>query len=148
MVPDFRWNKSKEWTERARAGWRQNTPSKHCPRRAGTCWELHVEWGIVGPDRQWPRLVEFRFGVGLKYPAHMAKRRWWHARDEIDPVNQPIGQRTQARIIVCLKSFPANARHAERINRSRRRSLPKGHPGGERCECGAKAVAGDEKRFL
>ena len=62
--------------------------TKHCPRRAGTCWELLVEWGIVGPDRrQWPRLVEFRFDVGLKYPAHMAKRQWWHARDEIDPVN-------------------------------------------------------------
>jgi len=35
-------------------------------------------------------------------------------------VNQPISQRTQARIIACLKSLPANARHTERINRARR----------------------------
>jgi len=25
VIADFRWNKPKEWTKRARSGWRQNT---------------------------------------------------------------------------------------------------------------------------
>jgi hypothetical protein len=89
---------------------------------------------------------EFRFGVGLKYPAHMAKRQWWHARDEIDPVNQPTGQCTQACIIACLKSLPANARHAERITAL----------GGDRSPRATRAASAasaaprlcDEERFL
>ena len=75
MVPDFRWNKSKEGTERARSGWRQNTPRQNIadatPEHVG---ELLAEWGIVRPDRrQWLRLIEFRSGVALKHAADMAK---------------------------------------------------------------------------
>ena len=91
MVPDFGWDKSKQWTERTWSSRRQDIRRQNithaAPEHVG---ELLAEWGIVGANRrQRFRIIKFPSSVALEHAADMAKpdERRWHTRDKIDPVN-------------------------------------------------------------
>lgn len=124
MVPDRRREKLEQRAKRSETCRRENPTGRHVSdavdeivdKTGCECGPIRAEHG------QRSSKIEFSAAFAHKGSADVAKSdsRHRNASDEIEAVNEPIGGLAEPPIISGAKLLPADARHAEHIDRFRR----------------------------